>query len=89
MKITPASRVAIEPVAPRATPAPRPAARDGATLSSAGSLVSELRAEAAAHGVEGDVRPDVVARMKAEIADGRLGTPEDVERAIDALLQEL
>jgi hypothetical protein len=51
--------------------------------------VSELRSKAAEHGIEGDVRPDVVADMKAEIKAGRLGSPADVERAIDALLQEL
>jgi hypothetical protein len=59
----------------------------GVGLSTAGGVVAELQAEAARHGVAGDVRPGVVEAMRAEIAAGRLGGPDDVERALDALLE--
>jgi hypothetical protein len=65
------------------------AAGSAGTLSAVGSVTSDLRAKAAEHGTQGDIRPDFVAEMKAEIEAGRLGSPADVERAIDALLQEL
>lgn len=63
--------------------------RDGARFSETGSLVSALRREAAAHGVAGDIRPGVVEDMRREIAEGRLGTPEDLDRAVSAMLGEL
>jgi len=72
------------------TKAVSPAApASGDRLSTVGTVVSELRSKAAEHGIEGDVRPDVVAEMKAEFKAGRLGSHADVERAIDALLREL
>lgn len=74
------SRRGAEP--PRAEPAE-------ARLTGAGAFVGSLRAEAAKHGVAGDVRPEVVEAMRAEIREGRLGTPEDIERALDALMEEL
>lgn len=93
MKIQPNHRPdAVQPnPAGRTTPAPGSAApapshADVADLSTTGRLVSELRAEASSHG---GVRADVVAQMKAEISAGRLGTHEDIERAIDRLLGEL
>ena len=63
--------------------------RDSSALSSAGQLVSDLRETARSEGAFGGVRADVVADLKKEIAEGRFGGPEDVERAIDALLMEL
>ena len=63
--------------------------RDSSALSSTGQLVSDLRETARAEGRYGSIRPDVVAGLKREIAEGRFGGPEDVERAIDALLMEL
>ncbi len=63
--------------------------RDSSALSSAGQLVSDLRETARSEGRYGAVRPDVVAGIRREIAEGRFGGPEDVERAIDALLMEL
>ena len=59
---------------------------DSTELSRTGKMVSELRAEASS---TGGIRPDVVAHMKREISSGRLGSHEDIERAIDRLLQEL
>ncbi len=58
-----------------------------ATLSPS-SFVSELGAAARAH-PHGEVRADVVAQAKADIASGRLGSPEDLERTIDRFLMEL
>ena len=36
-----------------------------------------------------DIRPEVVAEAKDDVATGSVGTPEDYDRAISALLQEL
>ncbi len=63
--------------------------RDSSALSSTGQFVSDLREAARSEGRFGGVRADVVADLKKEIAEGRFGGPEDVERAIDALLMEL
>ncbi|MES2640693.1 MAG: hypothetical protein V4850_14455 [Myxococcota bacterium] len=62
---------------------------DASRFSQAGSMVSSLRQQAAAHGVNGDIRPGVVEDMRREIAEGRLGTPEDLDRAVNALLGQL
>ncbi len=87
--------------APRLAPALAPApygpsglGRDGARattsgLSETGTLVSTLRRDAAAHGIAGDIRPGVVEDMRREIAEGRLGSPADLDRAVDALLEAL
>jgi len=64
-------------------------AGERSALSAVGSYAGELRAEAARFGIEGEVRPGIVEQMRAEIAAGRLGTPADIERALDALLEEL
>ena len=75
--------------APRRATAPAEGEPGRVALSGAATLTASLRAEAAEHGVHGDVRPGVVEAMRAEIREGRLGTPEDVERALDALMAEL
>lgn len=62
---------------------------DRAELSDTGRLVSDLRETARAEGPYGGIREDVVAGIKREMAEGRFGGPQDVERAIDALLMEL
>lgn len=62
---------------------------DRADLSSTGRVVADLREAARAEGPYGGVRDDVVASIKREIAEGRFGGPQDVERAIDALMMEL
>ncbi len=66
-----------------------PATADSAELSEAGRFVSDLRDMARTEGRFGGIREDVVAATRREIAEGRFGGPEDVERAIDALLMEL
>jgi hypothetical protein len=63
--------------------------RVGAELSGTGRMVSETRETARAEGRYGGIRPDVVAGIKKEMAEGRFGGSADVERAIDALLMEL
>lgn len=52
------------------------------------SVVSAMRTEAGAHPY-GEVRPQVVAQARADIAAGRLGTQEDLDRTVEALLGEL
>lgn len=99
MKVLPQIPAAPELRTTRLAPALPPEARadthsgaqsaDGARFSRAGSMVSSLRQQAAAHGVAGDIRPGVVEDMRREIAEGRLGTPEDLDRAVDALLGSL
>jgi hypothetical protein len=49
-------------------------------------FAQELR-EAARTAPGGDLRTEVVARARADIAAGRLGSETDIERAIDALLR--
>ncbi len=51
-------------------------------------FLAQLGAAARAN-PHGDIRPDVVAQAKADIASGRLGSPEDMERTIDRFLMEL
>lgn len=59
---------------------------DRADLTLAGRMVADLHAEAAKQGV---VRPNIVAQMRREIANGKLGSAEDIDRAVNRLLQEL
>ncbi len=73
----------------RSQGAPSSAGRVGAELSGTGRMVSETRETARAEGRYGGIRPDVVAGIKKEMAEGRFGGAADVERAIDALLMEL
>ncbi|MEN9785853.1 MAG: hypothetical protein RLZZ299_1117 [Pseudomonadota bacterium] len=65
------------------------AGRDTAELSGTGRLVSDLRATARSEGRYGGIREDVVASVRRDMATGRFGGSDDVERAIDALLMEL
>ncbi len=62
---------------------------DTAELSGTGRLVSDLRATARTEGRYGGIREDVVASVRRDMASGRFGGSDDVERAIDALLMEL
>lgn len=52
------------------------------------SSVGAMR-DAARSNPYGEVRADVVAKAKADIAAGRLGSREDVDRSIDAFLMAL
>jgi hypothetical protein len=54
-------------------------------MSSTGAFVLSLRADAA----QEKLRPDVVAQIKADLAAGRVGGQEDVEKTVDSLLLEL
>ncbi len=51
-------------------------------------FLAELGAAARAN-PHGEIRADVVAQAKADIASGRLGSAEDIERTIDRFLMEL
>ena len=73
----------------RSGPHPVPAAvsaRSG-DVSSVSQVVQTLRAEARA--AAPGVRPDVIARIRQEMALGTFGGAADVERALNALLREL
>lgn len=59
---------------------------DRADLTLAGRMVADLRAEASQQGL---VRPNIVAQMRRDILLGKLGTPEDIDRAVNRLMQEL
>jgi hypothetical protein len=63
--------------------------RDSTSLSGAGRYAGELRETARTEGRFGGIRPDVVAGIRKEMAEGRFGGAADVEKAIDALLMEL
>lgn len=70
----------------RSVGAPGTDAAPGAVqLSSAGSLVIGLRADASRTAV----RPDVVARIRADLASGSIGSAADLDATVDALLLEL
>lgn len=60
--------------------------RDSVTLSAVGTFATQLREIAAGRG---EIREDLVARAKADIANGTLGTPEDLDRAVEGLLRSL
>lgn len=57
-------------------------ASDKVEISSAGEAAS-LAAES------GDIRADLVARVRGEIANGSYDTPDKMEAALDGLLNEL
>ena len=62
------------------------AAGDSVALSGDARFLRDLR-----DAMEGnpEIRPDVVETARADLAAGRLGTAEDYDRAISALLTEL
>ena len=59
---------------------------DDVSLSDSMSLIQALRN--AAKGQE-PIRSELIEQARRDIADGKLGTKEDYEQAITALLQEL
>lgn len=71
------------PAAARAAPGQGEAARLQPS-----SFVAELGAAARAH-PHGEIRADVVAQARADIASGRLGNAEDMERTVARFLAEL
>lgn len=62
------------------------APKDGVSLSEDGSFMQVLRQ--AAQGQE-PLRSELVEQAKQDLANGLLGSKEDYEQAINALLQEL
>ncbi len=88
------------PVLPVPTGGPAPTAlpvveygKDSASLSGTAAIVNRMRATVAS---EGGIRPPLVAQLKHELAQLEhnlaqkgTATPEDIERAIARLLQEL
>lgn len=67
--------------------AQRVTARDEAPARQPGVL--GMRAEAAETGVAGGVDAERVAWIRGELAAGRVGGPDDIDRAARALLEEL
>lgn len=65
--------------APQGASAPRPQTVDQLDISP----------EAAAASQAGDVRTDLVARLKGEIASGAYETPDKLDAALDRLLDEI
>ena len=59
---------------------------DGVSLSVEGAFIQTLRQ--AAKGEE-PLRSDLIEQAKQDLANGLLGTEEDFEQAVNALLQEL
>lgn len=84
----------VAPMAPTTRVGTVSGARSVAAISQPGvkvelsSSMSALR-DAARAKPYGEVRADVVAQAKADIASGRLGSREDVDRTIDAFLQAM
>lgn len=70
------------PHAPRSTQSTSPARSTGVDQ-------LDLSAEALAASQAGDVRTDLVARIKGEIAAGQYESPEKLGMAVDRLLDEL
>lgn len=91
MKIQPSvGPLPVDELRPTRAAASRPAERsDVATFSREAQFVDDLRSEAASESRYGDVRPEVVAQLRDDIRTGALGSPEDLERTLDALLREL
>lgn len=86
-EIAPRRAVSGDARAPTNVRAERVTARDEAPVAERG--VVGMRAEAAAHGVAGDVDPQRVAWIRQELSAGRIGGAEDIDRAARALLEEL
>lgn len=74
----------VEPAAPVASEKPVAASQpaDVVEISSAAQLAAKVQELP-------DIRPDVVARVKAEIEAGTYETPERIEVAIDRLMEDL
>jgi hypothetical protein len=72
--------------APQRTTAVSSVGQDRVSLSSDATFLSNI--QDAMSQLE-DVRPGIVEQTRADLAAGRVGTEEDLQRAIDALLMEL
>lgn len=80
-----------QPQSIRGPQAVRGSAAQGADGAAAASdqLDISAAADAAAAAAEGDVRSDLVARVRQEIAAGSYETPERLDGAIERLLDEI
>ena len=72
--------------APQRAQAASAVGRDQVSLSSDASFLTDLRG---AMSQLGDIRSDVVEQTRAEVEAGQIGTEDDFQHAIDALLMEL
>lgn len=77
--------VAVEGMAP-----PPPSTATAAVeVSEMGQFVAELRHKARTQSLYGEVRPDLIAQLRHELALGIFGGPQDVERTLTALQRAL
>ncbi len=76
---------------PRGPQAPRPASPQASRPSATPQDQLDISAagEAAAAGETGEVRADLVARVRNEIAAGTYETPEKLDAALDRILDQL
>ena len=85
--------------ASRAVTTPSPAANAGRSAAASSATLptesvtlsgpAEAMRAAQAQVSNRPVRPDVVARIRADLAAGTIGTPADITATVDALLLEL
>ncbi len=64
-------------------------AADQLDISPAAQEAARLAEAAETRAADGPIRSDVVARIKAEIADGSYETPEKLDAALDRLLDQI
>ena len=72
-----------------ATEGKAPQAADQLDISPAAQEAARLAEAAEARAADGPIRTDVVARIKAEIADGSYETPEKLDAALIKLLDQI
>lgn len=65
------------------------AASPAVEVSEMGQFVAELRHKARTQSLYGEVRPDLIAQLRHELALGIFGGPRDVERTLTALQKAL
>jgi anti-sigma28 factor (negative regulator of flagellin synthesis) len=58
-------------------------------ISAVSQVVAELRHTLNTQGLYGDVRTDVIERLRQDIASGRLGGEEDIDAVLSSLLRSL
>ena len=81
---------------PQETPAPRRAAgaretlaQDTVALSDISQSLTEMRHEIRTQGPYGPVRPELIAAIRQEMASGKFGGEDDLDRACNSLLKLL
>ena len=75
---------------PHTPPAAKPPSSQPTSPASGDQLEISAAAEAAIQAEEhGEIRHDIVARLKREIQQGTYETPEKLDQALDRLLDEL